>query len=318
MGHQGSGLGGPSFALSPPHPPVPPLLSVPSFLQPNTMDPAVSGPGKAGAGLTASHQLQHRSGQPAWHGEVSLSSEEEPGRVLSAAQGHRRLPRSVSSCWWQRLVKGLSRWGLAWRAQRGTGDGGEGPQHAWPQPCSLLAWGSSGGGRGIVVLVAIPFLQYLNEKSRAEPRRGPQGDGAYADLRHQAGTSASPRCPCPQYRQAPALPASRPKRHLIACTHACCTPACAWASTSCGHQPPQRAPRTPSVHTPLAGCRAPTYPQQPRIPVHGASSKISSGRWQVRAVLIWEVGQKQSSGRNREQPLVLKPELALPAPLASC
>lgn len=49
-----------------------------------------------------------------------------------------------------------------------------------------------------------------------------------------------------------------------------------------------------------------------------ASSKISSGRGWVRAVLIWEVGQKQSSGRDREQPLVPKPELALPAPLASC
>lgn len=49
------------------------------------------------------------------------------------------------------------------------------PQSTWPQPCSLLARGSSGGraGRGIILLVAIHFLQYFNEQSKLESRKGP-------------------------------------------------------------------------------------------------------------------------------------------------
>lgn len=41
----------------------------------------------------------------------------------------------------------------------------------------------------------------------------------------------------------------------------------------------------------------------------GASLKISPGLGQIQAMLVWEVGQKQRSGRNPERPVVYKPKL---------
>lgn len=50
-----------------------------------------------------------------------------------------------------------------------------GPQSTWPQPCCLLVLGNSRAGRGVIVLVAVPFPQYFNEKRKLESRRSAGG-----------------------------------------------------------------------------------------------------------------------------------------------
>jgi len=156
----------------------------------------------------------------------------------------------------------------------------EDSQSAWPQPCSLLAQGSSGGGveRGIILLVVIPFLQYFNEQSRLQCRRGPGwGETLPAPTcitghrhHHPYGTHV-PSTASHRHCQSPAQTQLCPYVH--APTRVPNTSLSLGEHLLCALTPPhRRATQMPCTHTPsLPGCCTPTYPGQPRILVSGAS-----------------------------------------------
>lgn len=263
---------------------MPPLLSAPFFLQPEATHLSARGLSKAGTGLTTSHQLQHHS-LGSWHGvkEMLLSGEEEPRQALSAE--HRlsvsALVGLLTLCANCSADRGLGEGGLLGGDQPGTHSGvrntaqvmEENPQSSWPQPCCLLAWGSSGGGAGssgggagsgIILLVAIPFPQYFNEQSSLDSRRG-RGRETVPMRTSITGH----RHPLPAAPMSPVLPVPSPK-HCCARTptrvpYTHLSP----GDNPCVHKPPLH--RRTTLHGHTIPTWVPTYPRQPPLPVDGAS-----------------------------------------------
>lgn len=204
------------------------------------------------------------------------------------------------------MAKGLSQWVPASRPCSHTSMEA-GSQSTWPQPCFLLVLGNKEPGRGIIVLVAIPFPQYFNEKRKLESRRSPGG------LCLCRPVSPGADIPIPAVPMSPALPAVGaanipeqtppcPLAQASTCVpHTCLSPSKSLHHAQTlrwGH--PARVPHTCVYLT--QPTPSPGGWSIPEYLIHGRAdvSNTDSGNREER--------RARGTGRTHEQPVVQEPK----------